>query len=56
MLPVVTPIALEVAGNLIPLVEGTADNNKFLGEMVPMMRDGEVYVDTTEPLNGVLPS
>jgi type III secretion protein V len=43
MLPVVTPIALEVAGNLIPLVEGTADNNKFLGEMVPMMRDGLFY-------------
>lgn len=43
MLPVVTPVALEVAGNLIPLVEGTADNNKFLGEMVPMMRDGLFY-------------
>lgn len=43
MLPVVTPIALEVSGNLIPLVEGTADNNKFLGEMVPMMRDGLFY-------------
>jgi len=43
MLPVVTPIALEVAKNLIPLVEGSADNNKFLGEMIPMMRDGLFY-------------
>ena len=43
MLPVVTPIALEVAGNLIPLVEDTGGGNKFLGEMVPMMRDGVFY-------------
>lgn len=43
MLPVVTPIALEVAANLIPLVEDTAGSNKFLGEMVPMMRDGLFY-------------
>ncbi len=43
MLPVVTPIALEVAGNLIPLVEDTGGGNKFLGEMVPMMRDGLFY-------------
>ena len=43
MLPVVTPIALEVAGNLIPLVEDATGGNKFLGEMVPMMRDGLFY-------------
>lgn len=43
MLPVVTPIALEVAGNLIPLVEDTTGGNRFLGEMVPMMRDGLFY-------------
>ncbi len=43
MLPVVTPIALEVASNLIPLVEDTGGGNKFLGEMVPMMRDGLFY-------------
>ncbi|RYE91828.1 MAG: EscV/YscV/HrcV family type III secretion system export apparatus protein, partial [Oxalobacteraceae bacterium] len=43
MLPVVTPIALEVAGNLIPLVEDTGGGNRFLGEMVPMMRDGLFY-------------
>lgn len=43
MLPVVTPIALEVAGNLIPLVEDTGGGSKFLGEMVPMMRDGLFY-------------
>ena len=43
MLPVVTPIALEVAANLIPLVEDTGGGNKFLGEMVPMMRDGLFY-------------
>jgi type III secretion protein V len=43
MLPVVTPIALEVAGNLIPLVENAGGGNKFLGEMVPMMRDGLFY-------------
>jgi type III secretion protein V len=43
MLPVVTPIALEVAANLIPLVEDSTGGNKFLGEMVPMMRDGLFY-------------
>jgi len=43
MLPVVTPIALEVSANLIPLVEDTGGGNKFLGEMVPMMRDGLFY-------------
>lgn len=43
MLPVVTPIALEVSGNLIPLVEDSGGGNRFLGEMVPMMRDGLFY-------------
>ena len=43
MLPVVTPIALEVSADLIPLVEDTGDGSKFLGEMVPMMRDGLFY-------------
>ena len=43
MLPVVTPIALEVAGNIIPLVEDAGGGNRFLGEMVPMMRDGLFY-------------
>lgn len=43
MLPVVTPIALEVAANLIPLVEDSNGDSKFLGEMVPMMRDGLFY-------------
>ena len=43
MLPVVTPIALEVAANLIPLVEDSSGGNKFLGEMIPMMRDGLFY-------------
>ncbi|MCK5688080.1 FHIPEP family type III secretion protein, partial [Myxococcota bacterium] len=43
MLPVVTPIALEVSANLIPLVEDTGGGNTFLGEMVPMMRDGLFY-------------
>ncbi|MDP7038073.1 MAG: type III secretion system export apparatus subunit SctV [Myxococcota bacterium] len=43
MLPVVTPIALEVAANLIPLVEDAEGENKFLGEMIPMMRDGLFY-------------
>ena len=43
MLPVVTPIALEVAGNIIPLVEDSGGGNRFLGEMVPMMRDGLFY-------------
>jgi type III secretion protein V len=43
MLPVVTPIALEVSANLIPLVEDSSGGNRFLGEMVPMMRDGLFY-------------
>lgn len=43
MLPVVTPIALEVAADLIPLVEDAGDGSKFLGEMIPMMRDGLFY-------------
>ncbi|MFO0727421.1 MAG: type III secretion system export apparatus subunit SctV [Myxococcota bacterium] len=43
MLPVVTPIALEVAADLIPLVEDSGEGSKFLGEMVPMMRDGLFY-------------
>ena len=43
MLPVVTPIALEVAADLIPLVEDVGEGSKFLGEMVPMMRDGLFY-------------
>jgi type III secretion protein V len=43
MLPVVTPIALEVAADLIPLVEDTGEGSKFLGEMIPMMRDGLFY-------------
>jgi type III secretion protein V len=43
MLPVVTPIALEVAADLIPLVEDATGGNKFLGEMIPMMRDGLFY-------------
>ena len=42
MLPVVTPVALEVAADLIPMVED-AGGNQFLGEMVPMMRDGLFY-------------
>jgi type III secretion protein V len=43
MLPVVTPIALEVASDLIPLVEDQGEGSKFLGEMIPMMRDGLFY-------------
>ncbi len=43
MLPVVTPIALEVASDLVHLVENTGEGAKFLGEMVPMMRDGLFY-------------
>jgi type III secretion protein V len=42
MLPVVTPIALEVAADLIPLVDD-ATGSKFLNEMIPMMRDGLFY-------------
>ena len=43
MLPVVTPIALEVASDLIHLVEDQGDGSKFLGRMIPMMRDGLFY-------------
>ena len=43
MLPVVTPIALEVAKDLIHIVEDRGSGSKFLGEMVPMMRDGLFY-------------
>jgi len=43
MLPLVTPIALEVAADLIPLVEDAGEGSRFLGEMVPMMRDGLFY-------------
>jgi type III secretion protein V len=42
MMPVVTPIALEVAGDLIPLVDDTSGST-FLNELVPMMRDGLFY-------------
>lgn len=40
MMPVVTPITLEVATNLVPLVD---DASNFLGDLVPMMRDGLFY-------------
>jgi type III secretion protein V len=40
MMPVVTPIALEVASDLVPLVD---DTSNFLGELIPMMRDGLFY-------------
>lgn len=40
MLPVVTPISLEVAANLVHLVDNTSN---FLGELIPMMRDGLFY-------------
>jgi type III secretion protein V len=42
MMPVVTPIALEVAADLVPLVDDTTGSN-FLNELVPMMRDGLFY-------------
>ncbi|MFH1810087.1 MAG: type III secretion system export apparatus subunit SctV [Pseudomonadota bacterium] len=42
MLPVVTPIALEVAQDLIPLVDD-AQGSAFLNDMIPMMRDGLFY-------------
>jgi type III secretion protein V len=42
MMPVVTPIALEVAGDLVPLVDDTGGSN-FLNELIPMMRDGLFY-------------
>ncbi len=40
MMPVVTPIALEVSSDLVPLVD---DTSNFLGELIPMMRDGLFY-------------
>ncbi len=40
MMPVVTPIALEVASDLVPLVD---DSSNFLAELIPMMRDGLFY-------------
>ncbi len=40
MMPVVTPIALEVASDIIPLVD---DSSNFLAELIPMMRDGMFY-------------
>ena len=42
MMPVVTPIALEVAADLVPLVDDTTGSN-FLNELIPMMRDGLFY-------------
>jgi type III secretion protein V len=42
MMPVVTPIALEVASDLVPLVDDTTGSN-FLNELIPMMRDGLFY-------------
>jgi type III secretion protein V len=42
MMPVVTPIALEVAQDLVPLVDDTTGSN-FLNELIPMMRDGLFY-------------
>ncbi len=42
MMPVVTPIALEVAADLVPLVDDTGGSN-FLNELIPMMRDGLFY-------------
>ena len=42
MLPVVTPIALEVAQDMISLVDD-ADGSAFLNDMIPMMRDGLFY-------------
>lgn len=42
MLPVVTPIALEVAQDMIPLVDD-AQGSAFLNDMIPMMRDGLFY-------------
>lgn len=43
MLPIVTPITLEVASNLVPLVEDRGAGSRFLAEMIPMMRDGLFY-------------
>ena len=42
MMPVVTPIALEVAADIVPLVDDTTGSN-FLNELIPMMRDGLFY-------------
>lgn len=42
MMPVVTPIALEVAADLVPLVDDSG-GSAFLGELIPMMRDGLFY-------------
>ncbi len=42
MMPVVTPVALEVASDLVPLVDDVS-GSKFLNELVPMMRDGLFY-------------
>lgn len=42
MMPVVTPIALEVSADLVPLVDDTGGSN-FLNELIPMMRDGLFY-------------
>ena len=42
MMPVVTPVALEVAADLVPLVDDTTGSN-FLNELIPMMRDGLFY-------------
>ncbi|MBH1988856.1 MAG: type III secretion system export apparatus subunit SctV [Myxococcaceae bacterium] len=40
MMPVVTPISLEVASDLVPLVD---DSSNFLAELIPTMRDGLFY-------------
>ena len=40
MMPVVTPVTLEVAPDLVPLVD---DSSNFLAELIPMMRDGLFY-------------
>lgn len=40
MLPVMTPIALEVAPDLVALVD---NESNFLGELIPLMRDGLFY-------------
>jgi type III secretory pathway component EscV len=40
MIPVVTPIALEVGSDLIPIMEPDSEGTgRFLGELVPEMRD-----------------
>lgn len=40
MMPVVTPITVEVSQDLVPLVD---DSSNFLSELIPMMRDGLFY-------------